>query len=164
MKSKITFLAKVLRKKQTPAENLLWQFLKAKSFENLKFRRQFPIDEKYIVDFVCFEKRIIIELDGGQHDEELNIQKDKERDGYLERQGFKILRVWNNDVLSNIDGVGQKILEMCDENPSPRSSPARGEEERRGSTAKFLSPCGREHKRGGIRKNKKKKEGFREAK
>ena len=73
-----------------------------KQMEGLKFRRQQPIDN-YIVDFVCFENHIVIEVDGGQHATEK--EKDIERDIYLRRQGFKVLRFWNNEVLQNTNGV-----------------------------------------------------------
>lgn len=95
--------------------------------EGLKFRRQQPIDN-YIADFICFENRLIIEVDGGQHAEQK--EKDIERDTYLQQQGFSVLRFWNNDVLQNIDGVLAVIRENCLSHPSltppPLSSPATG--------------------------------------
>jgi very-short-patch-repair endonuclease len=84
--------------------------LRGKQFAGLKFRRQQPIDN-YIVDFVCFEKRVVIEVDGGQHASEKD--KDAERDEYLTRNGFKVLRFWNNDVLQNVDGVLEVIRNSC---------------------------------------------------
>jgi very-short-patch-repair endonuclease len=98
--SKITTIAKALRKKPTHAEHLLWKYLRSKQFAQLKLRRQQPIDH-YIVDFICFEKRIIVEVDGGQH----SIEREKhiEREDYLRRNGFKVLRFWNNEVLQNIE-------------------------------------------------------------
>ncbi len=72
--------------------------------EGIKFRRQEPVGN-YIVDFICFDRRIIVEIDGGQHARDENINKDKERDEWLRNQGFKVLRFWNNDVLNNINGV-----------------------------------------------------------
>lgn len=80
----------------------------------MKFRRQQPVDN-YIVDFVCFEKRIVVEADGGQH----AMEKDIERDSYLKRHGFKILRFWNNEILTNINGVLDVIRENCLKSPSP---------------------------------------------
>jgi very-short-patch-repair endonuclease len=103
-------LGKVLRKRPTDAEQLLWKHLRMKQMEGLKFRRQQPVD-KYIVDFVCFEKRLIIEVDGGQHAVEGN--KDKERDTYLQQCWFKVLRFWNNEVLQNTEGVLTVIRESC---------------------------------------------------
>ena len=99
--NKLTTLGKNLRKRPTDAEQLLWEYLKMKQMEVLKFRRQQQLDN-YIVDFVCFESRIIIEVDGGQHAEN---NKDRQRDSYLKRNGFKVLRFWNNEVLQNINGV-----------------------------------------------------------
>lgn len=101
-------LAKNLRKKATDAERLLWRYLRAKQMEGIKFRRQEPVGN-YIVDFICFDRRIIIEIDGGQHARDENVNKDKERDEWLRNQGFKVLRFWNNDVLNNINGVWEVI-------------------------------------------------------
>ncbi len=107
MKHLIAF-AKDLRKNSTEAEKLLWHYLRAKQFHGLKFRRQEIIGD-YIVDFVCFAKKIVIELDGGQHAEETHTLKDQVRDQWLRNQGFTVLRFWNNDVLKNIEGVGEEI-------------------------------------------------------
>jgi very-short-patch-repair endonuclease len=116
--------SRLLRKNQTDAEYRIWKHIRARRFEGLKFKRQESID-MYIADFVCYEKRIIIEMDGGQH---ANNEKDKKREAYLIKQGFDVLRFWDNDVLKNTDGVlesiRQKILA-----PSSRPSPARGEGE-----------------------------------
>ena len=101
-------LAKDLRKRSTDAERLLWRHLRAKRLGGLKFRRQQCIGD-YIVDFVCLEKRIVIELDGGQHAD--NREKDKVRDSWLEKHGFLVLRFWNNEVLTNTQGVLHVILE-----------------------------------------------------
>jgi len=97
--------AKKLRKGSTDAENLIWKYLRNKNFVNYKFRRQQPIDN-YIVDFVCFEKRIVIEIDGGQHADD---QEDKIRDSYLKEQGFRVIRFWNDDVLKNTQIVLEAI-------------------------------------------------------
>lgn len=93
---KLSVLSKALRKKPTDAEKLLWQRLRLRQMEGFKFRRQQPID-KYIADFACFENRVIIEADGGQH--AINKEQDVERDDYLRLHGFKVLRFWNNDIL-----------------------------------------------------------------
>ena len=98
-----------------------------KQMEGLKFRRQQPIDN-YIVDFVCFENRLIIEVDGGQHAAESN--KDRERDFYLQQFGFKVLRFWNNEVLQNTKAVLEIIREKC-LSPSPQSPPVKGGEGKR---------------------------------
>lgn len=100
-----------LRKYSTPQEVIFWSRIRAKRFKGLKFRRQYPIG-KYIVDFVCLEKRLIIELDGWQHKEENQEKYDKERTIFLERQCFRILRFWNNEVNDNLDGVFLKIEEF----------------------------------------------------
>jgi very-short-patch-repair endonuclease len=98
--------AKKLRREMTDAEAKLWQELRARRFENYKFKRQQPIG-KYIADFVCLEHRLIIEVDGGQHDDS---QQDIVRDSWLKSQNFRILRFWNNGVLTNMDGVLVSIL------------------------------------------------------
>jgi len=110
LKDKIATIAKTLRKKSTDAENVLWKQLRRKQLEGLKFRRQQPIDN-YVVDFVCFEKRIVIEVDGGQHSIERD--KDSERDNYLVINGFKVLRFWSNEVLQNSEGVLEMIRKSC---------------------------------------------------
>ena len=105
---KLNKLAKELRKNMTPQESKLWQLLRHKRFKNLAFRRQQPIG-KYIVDFICREKWLIIEIDGGQHNEQNNIAYDIERTKYLETIGFKVLRFWNNEIDNNINDVLDEI-------------------------------------------------------
>jgi len=99
--------ARTLRKNLTDAERILWKHLRLRQFEGHKFRRQQPIG-KYIVDFVCFEKKVIIEVDGGQHSEQVGY--DSERDEQLGRQGFRVLRFWNNQVTQEIDAVKETIM------------------------------------------------------
>ncbi len=103
---KQTAIARKLRNNLTEAEKHLWYVLRA---ENLgyKFRRQAQIG-KYFIDFVCYEKKLVIEIDGGQHFESSD---DKIRDAWLRSQGFKVLRFWNSEVLKNRDAVVQKIIE-----------------------------------------------------
>lgn len=122
MTKSLNNLAINLRKDPTDAEKLLWRHLKSKQFEGLKFRRQQPIG-KYIVDFICFEKGIIIEADGGQHAAES--AKDQMRDVWLKDEGFKVLRFWNNDILGNIEGVMESVRLECF--PPPLSPLPRGE-------------------------------------
>ena len=110
MAPKLTHFAKRLRKNCTKAEGLLWSRLRAKQMHGIKFRRQQPI-ESYIVDFVSFEKRIVIELDGGQH--AVDKEKDKQRDKFLTKNGFRVLRFWDNEVFNNIDGVLEVIMREC---------------------------------------------------
>jgi len=107
---KHTGFARNLRKQSTEAEKLLWKNLRAKQLEGFKFKRQQPIGN-YIVDFVCFEKGLVIELDGGQHAVEK--EKDITRDHWLNTEGFKVLRFWNTDVLMNTAGVLEIIRQHC---------------------------------------------------
>jgi len=102
----LTNNARSLRKNQTDAERLLWQKLRNRQLLNVKFRRQFPI-APYIADFVCLELKLIIELDGSQHFDQ--IVYDNERSGFLKQRGFEVLRFWNNDVFKNTEGVLESI-------------------------------------------------------
>lgn len=116
-----TKVAKHLRKNETDAERLIWSKLRAGQVNNLKFRRQQPIGP-YIVDFACLDKKLIVEIDGGQHNEDT---VDKERDSWLTRDGYLILRFWNNDVFQNTNGVMETIREASVTPPlSPRPSSA----------------------------------------
>ncbi|MBR6162769.1 endonuclease domain-containing protein [bacterium] len=103
-------LAKKLRQNQTPQERKMWNLLRNHKIENLKFKRQYPIG-KYIVDFICTDIQLIIEIDGGQHNEPHNIQLDSERTQYLKSRGYEVIRFWNNDIDNNIEGVYKKITE-----------------------------------------------------
>lgn len=95
-----------MRKNSTEVEKILWSHLRLNQLEGYKFRRQQPVG-RFIVDFVCFEKKVVIELDGGQHMDEH--EKDQKRDEWLKSQGFKVLRFWNNEVFDNIEGVKEMI-------------------------------------------------------
>lgn len=97
-------IAKNMRSNMTKEEVKLWNILRAKRFYNYKFKRQVPIGN-YIVDFLCKEKNLIVEIDGGQHNEKLNKIKDIKRTNYLESKGYKVIRFWNNEVWNNIEGV-----------------------------------------------------------
>lgn len=101
MQRTMTILSRKLRNNPTEAEKLLWRHLRSKQFHGLRFRRQFKISS-FICDFVCWEKKVIIELDGSQHAENT---ADLERTRILESNGFLVLRFWNNDVMNNIDGI-----------------------------------------------------------
>ena len=101
--------AKELRKNMTPQERKLWKILRNHQFYNFEIRRQYPID-KYIVDFIWRKKKIIIEIDGGQHNEKETIEYDKKRSFDLNKLGYKVVRFWNNDIDKNIEGV-YKILQ-----------------------------------------------------
>ena len=106
MKDALTSVARRLRNNSTEAEKYLWQALRSDG-RGVKFRRQAVIGP-YIFDFVCFEKKLVVEVDGGQHCQN---QSDSVRDEWFSSQGFETLRFWNNDVLENLDGVAQKIEE-----------------------------------------------------
>ena len=117
--------ASTLRKNQTDAEMKLWQALRKKQFANTRFRRQVII-ENYIVDFLCHESRLIIEVDGGQHQQQQ--MYDSKRTEILEKYGYKVLRFWNHEVLGNLDTVIEKIwLELRNLNPHPSPPPSKRE-------------------------------------
>lgn len=101
-----TKIVRKLRNNLTDAEKYLWYVLRLNNL-GVKFRRQALIG-KYIVDFVCYDKKLVIEIDGGQH---ANNRNDRVRDVWLSSQGYKVLRFWNNEVLENRDGVVQRIVE-----------------------------------------------------
>ena len=97
--------ARRLRLNSTSAELRLWNRLRARSIEGHKFVRQEPIGP-YVVDFVCREKRLVVEVDGGQHSES---EQDRLRDQWLTKHNYRVMRVWNNDVMSNMAGVLEAI-------------------------------------------------------
>ena len=102
---------KSLRLSQTNAENILWYYLKNRNMKGLKFRRQHVL-QGYIVDFVCLEKKLIIELDGSQHAEQETY--DAIRTKALRNDGFKVIRFWNNEVLENIGVILDVIYSALD--------------------------------------------------
>jgi very-short-patch-repair endonuclease len=106
----------------TAAEQRLWYHLRAHRFMGLKFKRQKPMG-RYVIDFVCVERKLVIELDGGQHAE--NIEYDHERDAWLRSEGYTVLRFWNNQLMENMDGVLEQIRLTLSPGPSPTS--VRGE-------------------------------------
>jgi very-short-patch-repair endonuclease len=108
--------AKSLRSNQTEAEKQLWYNLRAGRFLDLKFKRQKPIGT-YIVDFVCLEQKMIIELDGGQHSTQL--EYDTKRTEFFESQGYRVLRFWNNQVLQEMVGVLEVIRTQITLSPTP---------------------------------------------
>ena len=107
-------IAQKLRNNSTDTEKYLWRYLRGRQLEEFKFRRQHPIG-KYIVDFINLERKIIIEVDGGQHSEN---KKDKLRDKWLEEKGYEVLRFWDNEVFTNIEGVIESIRKKL-YSPSP---------------------------------------------
>lgn len=115
--------AKRMRREPTDAERALWRILRAKRLEAWKFKRQQPIPP-YIVDFVCFAARLAVEADGGQHSDSL---RDAVRDPWLEERGFRVLRFWNNDILTNPEGVATAILAALEPlSPTPLPQVERG--------------------------------------
>ena len=116
--------AKHLRSRMTESETLLWRHLRAHRLNGGKFRRQQPIGP-YVVDFVHFGVRLIIEADGGQHSD---APGDERRDTWLRSQGFTVLRFWNNEIMTNLEGVLSNIASVASDFPlSPGPSPTRGE-------------------------------------
>lgn len=116
--------AKVLRRTQTDAEQRLWYHLRAHRFMGKKFKRQKPVG-RYIVDFVCLEEKLIIELDGGQHAE--RVDYDQERDLWLRNQGYTVLRFWNCELMSEMECVLERIrTALCHETLSSSPSPVNG--------------------------------------
>jgi very-short-patch-repair endonuclease len=100
--------ARALRRRSTEAEKLMWSRLRGRRLQGIKFKRQVPI-ANYIVDFVALDLKFIVEVDGGQH--QIRAAADAERTRVLEEWGYHVVRVWNNDVLGNIDGVLEAILQ-----------------------------------------------------
>ncbi len=116
-----------LRREMTDAEKLLWRHLRMKQFEGHKFRRQYPLGN-YIVDFVCLEAALILEVDGGQHAD--NSASDDIRTQWLEGKGFRVMRFWNNDVLKNIEEVKLAVWNYLSKfQPPSQPSPCQGEGE-----------------------------------
>ena len=121
--------ARSLRRDLTPAEAKLWSRLRNRHLGGYKFVRQEPIG-RYYADFVCRERRLIVEVDGGQH----GTQRDHVRDAWLQEHNYRVLRFWNNDVMGNIDGVLETIAAALDVEAPPhpaacggRPLPASGE-------------------------------------
>lgn len=117
--------ARELRKNATEAELCLWRHLRGRRFAAFKLRRQRAIGV-YIVDFVCLERGLIVELDGGQHAKQTK-SYDERRDAFLHRAGYRVLRFWNNDVMNNLDGVLTTIGTALGTDPHPNPLPQAGE-------------------------------------
>ena len=112
-----------MRRALTPAEFALWKHIRDRQLGGFKFDRQEPID-RYYVDFVCRERRLIIELDGGQHSES---SEDRQRDSELSALGYRVIRIWNSDVIENLDGILQMLLSELEREPlTPPLSPQAG--------------------------------------
>ena len=108
-------LAKRLRSNMTDAERRLWYRLRAHRFQNLKFKRQAPIGP-YVVDFVCFDHKLIVEVDGGQHGHSVS---DEQRDRWLADEGYQVLRFWNDDVLKRTNVVLTQIADVIERPATP---------------------------------------------
>jgi very-short-patch-repair endonuclease len=112
--------ARALRANPTDAERKLWTVLRNRQTAGCRFRRQAPIG-RYIVDFVCFERGLVVEVDGGQH--AIEAERDDVRSAWLESQGYRVLRFWNNEVLENADGVAAAIAVALQEERHRPSAP-----------------------------------------
>jgi 5-methyltetrahydrofolate--homocysteine methyltransferase len=124
----MTEAAKELRKRPTEAEKRLWFKLRESQADGLKFRRQEPIG-KYIVDFVNFENKLVIEIDGGIHQRVETRKEDQQRTAWLKSEGFRVIRFWNSSVLNNLDDVVKKIKKEVKHGIHPHlTSPIKGEE------------------------------------
>ena len=103
--------ARSLRKGMTDAEHLLWFCLRRKQLAGFGFRRQHPI-KRFVLDFYCCEAKLAVELDGGQHNEDDGCSRDLQRTAFLEQHGIMVVRIWNNEVFQNLEGVLQMIYEL----------------------------------------------------
>ncbi len=114
---KLNHFKKSLRTSQTDAENKLWYHLRNRNLHGAKFRRQ-HILRNYIVDFVCLEQKLIIELDGSQHAEQITY--DETRTQILKKDGFRVIRFWNNDVLENTNAILEMIYHALNPHPTKK--------------------------------------------
>lgn len=123
---KIKSNARDLRRNLTSQERKLWRYLRSRRFGDFKFRRQHPVGS-YILDFACCSARVVVELDGGQHD--LAVAYDSRRTSWLESQGWTVLRFWNNEIDCNEEAVLEIILQELNRlspHPNPLPERARG--------------------------------------
>ena len=126
MRGDATLRARDLRRRETDAERLLWRHLRNRHLGGWKFRRQHPIG-RFFADFACAERRLVIELDGGQHVARANA--DGRRTRALEELGWKVIRYWDDDVLMRTNRVLEDIVLWLECAPHPDPLPARGERE-----------------------------------
>ena len=127
--------ARDLRRNSTDAEKQLWLGIR-KALPHCKWRRQMPVGP-YIVDFACFAERLVIELDGGQHAE--TAEYDADRTSYLQSQGYRVIRFWNNDVLCNMDGVLRRIAAELESSPARSGAAGPSLSQGRGNFAEAAS-------------------------
>jgi very-short-patch-repair endonuclease len=135
----MTKRAQILRRDMTDAERALWRLIRGDA-PGVRFRRQLVIDKRYIVDSCAPETRLVIDVDGGQH---ADSNSDPLRDAYLAKRGFRVLRVWNHEVLSNPLGVGDRIVEPIAELRGETSPPAPLPRREGGGTARSAPPHSR---------------------
>jgi very-short-patch-repair endonuclease len=125
--------ARALRRNSTDVERSMWRLLRDRRFAGIKFRRQVPIGP-YVADFASIQHRLVVEVDGGQH----GGASDERRDVFLARQGWRVIRFWNSDILQNRNGVLEHLLHLA-KAPSPQPSPANaGEGAHCASGTRFL--------------------------
>ncbi|HEY0112775.1 MAG TPA: endonuclease domain-containing protein [Allosphingosinicella sp.] len=122
MNRRISPHAPRLRQDSTDAEQRLWHELRGRRLEGHKFKRQWTLGP-YVVDFCCWEQRLVVEVDGSQHSDEI----DAPRTEWLNSRGYRVIRFWNNDVVTNMDGVLQTILAALKTHPHPNPLPQAGE-------------------------------------
>jgi very-short-patch-repair endonuclease len=139
-KPRPTGLARSLRNNATPAERLLWVRLSRRQLAGYKFIRQMPV-AGFVCDLMCREAMLIIEVDGGQHDQQSSA--DERRTKILEREGFRVLRFWNNEIIENIEGVAEAILVTLRECP-PLPLPLAGGENESAQPRSSLAREGKE--------------------
>lgn len=100
------------RQDQTDAEKLLWSKIRNRQLNGLKFLRQYSVGD-YVLDFYCPKVRLAVELDGSQHIEDKSQIYDEQRTKFLEQKGIQVVRFWNNEVINNLNGVLEKVVEIC---------------------------------------------------
>ena len=127
MKRELTGTAKALRRSETIAERKLWSYVRNRQIDGWKFKQQDPFG-RYVLDFFCFDANLVVEVDGCQHLEG-TADYDRQRTANLERQGLRVLRIWNADVMSNIEGVLETIYSELQQ----RAAPSPGAERKRRS-------------------------------
>lgn len=113
--------ARGLRKNQTEAEKMLWDRLRYRQLDDCKFRRQRPVG-RFVADFICLERKLIVELDGEHHAGQS--ERDYERDHWLKESGYRVLRFWNREITEDIEGVLDKIRKGLKTPPEPNTPPA----------------------------------------
>jgi very-short-patch-repair endonuclease len=128
--------AKTFRRVMTTAERKLWYALRAHRFEGLGFRRQVPLG-RYVLDLVCHDRGLIIEVDGGQHFSSSQAHRDRIRDRWLNTQGYRVVRIANDEVLTNLEGVVQYLMSILTESQAAGGPAIRG-----GAAGSPLPPCG----------------------